>query len=105
MNTNKDDIYLISDSNLIKKFIVSKFNRIKTDYNEIIHLSLREKTKNLNNIKYTLHDLYLLLYCKKLFSFTIYQHGSGFVKWIATLYNKPYIQHTININKPNMIYM
>jgi len=91
--------YLISDSIHIKKRISNIFKDIKYDNNESIHLSLNDGNQ-LNDstdlIKYTMQDLYLLLYCNQITSITIYSHGSGFIKWLSILHNKQCIQYILN---------
>lgn len=91
--------YLMSDSLYIKKMISHNINNIKYDNNDSVHLSLTNfnDDNNINLIKYTMQDLYLVLYCKKIISITIYHHGSGFIKWMSTLFNKPYIQYILEI--------
>jgi hypothetical protein len=91
--------YLISDSLYVKKIISDNVNNIKYDNNNSVHLSLTkfDDNNNVDLIKYTIQDLYLLLYCKQIISITIYRHGSGFIKWMSTLFNKPYIQYILEI--------
>ena len=91
--------YLMSDSLYIKKMISDNVNNIKYDDNSSVHLSLTnfDNNNNIDLIKYTMQDLYLLLYCKQIISITIYRHGSGFIKWVSTLFNKPFIQYILEI--------
>jgi hypothetical protein len=79
--------------------ISDNVNNIKYDNNNSVHLSLTKfnDNNNVDLIKYTMQDLYLLLYCKQIISITIYRHGSGFIKWMSTLFNKPYMQYILEI--------
>jgi hypothetical protein len=96
--------YLISDSIYIKRIISNIFKDIKYDNNESVHLSLSNSTNN-DLIKYTMQDLYLLLYCKQVISITIYSHGSGFIKWLSTLHNKHFIQYILNGDNAKLKFM
>lgn len=100
--------YLISDSIHIKRFISSFFKDIKYDNTESIHLSLNpDNNMVVSNdlIKYTMQDLYLILYSNQIISITIYSHGSGFIKWLSNLYNKNYIQYILNSKNSRLKFM
>jgi hypothetical protein len=36
-----------------------------------------------------------MTYSKYIYSFSVYDHGSGFSKWCATTYNIPYICYSL----------
>ena len=42
-------------------------------------------------VKNTLIDFYLLSQSKSIFSYSAYQHGSGFSYWCAKTFNIPYV--------------
>ena len=89
-----DDIFLISSSNYIKSIIIKKFPKIKTIFNEITHIA----DKNLNNksnLLNTLKDFYIMSHSNKIYSFSVYHHGSGFSKWCSVTYNIPYVCYKI----------
>lgn len=89
---NKDDskdYLLISDNNIIKKYIKSKNPFIKTFFCDIVHTN-NCSNKTIDSLQNTMIDFYLFAYATKIFSYSIYAHGSGFSKWCAETYNIPY---------------
>jgi hypothetical protein len=91
LNIEDDNNYLLlSDSMVIKNILSKKYSKLKTIENEIIHTN-----KNDDRIKNTLLDFYLMSNSKKIISFSIYPHGSGFSKWCATTYEIPYICYSL----------
>jgi len=91
LNIEDDNNYLLlSDSMVIKNILSKKYSKLKTIENEIIHTN-----KNDDRIKNTLLDFYLMSNSKKIISFSIYPHGSGFSKWCATTYEIPYICYAL----------
>ena len=88
---NIDDNYLlIADSNDVKKIIQIYFPNFKTLMNPITHFGEgvvleEEKVKN------TMIDFYLLSHSKSIFSYSVYEHGSGFSYWCAKTFNIPYV--------------
>jgi hypothetical protein len=91
----KDEKYLlIADNNEIKILLKKYFPNMKILLKEITHLGegvLLEEEK----VKNTLIDFYMLSFSKKIFSFTCYDHGSGFSYWCAITYNIPHIAKLI----------
>lgn len=85
---NDNNFLLISDSVLIKNKLSKKYVKIKTIETEAIHTC---QANDIDKIKYTLFDFYLMSTSKKIISFSIYPHGSGFSKWCATTYEIPYV--------------
>jgi hypothetical protein len=87
-NNYSKNYLLIADNNEIKQFLVKMFPNIKTLYKEITHLG--EDANNLDKIKNTMLDFYLIANSNYIYSFTSYLHGSGFSLWSATTYGIPY---------------
>jgi hypothetical protein len=80
---------LISDNLNVKYLITMKYPFLKTLFKEVTHLGegvIQEDEK----IKNTLLDFYLLSQSNSIFSFSCYEHGSGFSQWCAETYNIPY---------------
>jgi hypothetical protein len=80
---------LISDNLNVKYLITKKYPFLKSIFKEITHLGegvVQEDEK----IKNTLLDFYLLSLSNSIFSFSCYEHGSGFSQWCAETYNIPY---------------
>ena len=92
MRNGMDNIsYLvIADNNLIKIALKKIFPDFKILVKEITHFGegilLEEE-----NVKNSLIDFYLLAFSKRIFSYSCYEHGSGFSSWCAKTYNIPYI--------------
>jgi len=86
----EDNYLLIADSNDVKKIIHKFFPNFKTLVKPITHFGEgvvleEEKVKN------TLVDFYLLSQSKSIFSYSAYEHGSGFSYWCAKTFNIPYV--------------
>ena len=91
---NLDIEYLIiSDNNLIKhlveKFLCVKHKNIKMLYNYITHVG-ETKVLDLQRVKNTLLDFYLLANSFSIYSISVYLHGSGFSFWCAKTYDIPH---------------
>ena len=90
-DTDRNNKYLlIADSNYVKKIIQKYFPNFKTLMNPITHFGegivlQEEKVKN------TLIDFYLLSHSNSIFSYSAYEHGSGFSYWCAKTFNIPYV--------------
>ena len=90
-DVNRDNNYLLmTDTNDVKKIIHKYFPNFKTLMNPITHFGEgvvleEEKVKN------TLIDFYLLSHSKSIFSYSAYEHGSGFSYWCAKTFNIPYV--------------
>lgn len=84
------DFLLMSDNTNIKKDINLRFNKVKYIDNDITHMGEGQKLE-FDKIKNTLLDFYLMSYSSKIYSFTVYTHGSGFAQWCAITYNIPYL--------------
>ena len=87
---SENNYLLIADSNDVKKIIQKYFPNFKTLMNPITHFGegvILEEEK----VKNTLIDFYLLSQSKSIFSYSAYQHGSGFSYWCAKTFNIPYV--------------
>jgi len=90
-DVNRENNYLLmADTNDVKKIIHKYFPNFKTLMNPITHFGEgvvleEEKVKN------TLVDFYLLSQSKSIFSYSAYEHGSGFSYWCAKTFNIPYV--------------
>lgn len=92
-NKYKIDIVLFTSQNIIKNYIIKYLPYIKTHFNPICHTcdynAIDETIIN------TLKDFYIMSYSKAIYSFSVYEHGSGFSQWCAITYNIPYICYSI----------
>ena len=86
---NGNDLLLIADNNEIKYMLYKKFPRIKILYKDITHLG-EGITLEKENVKNTMIDFYLFSNASRIFSFSVYRHGSGFSYWCSKIYNIPY---------------
>jgi hypothetical protein len=86
----KDPIFLIASNNNIKQYIITEMPNIKTIVHEITHIAEPSITNN-ENLKNTLIEFYIMSYSNHIYSFSVYDHGSGFSKWCAITYNIPYV--------------
>ena len=84
-----DDTIILSDSNNISDIISSQYNTIKNTRLEITHTG-EEVIKDINKIKNTIIELYLMCNSKKIILLTTNRHGSGFSLWPALCYNIEY---------------
>jgi len=88
---NENKYLIVSDSISIKKFIKNKYPNVRYLMNEYKH----SINSNIDDIKNTLIDFYLMSFSKSIISYSIYPHGSGFSKWCAITYEIPYICYSI----------
>jgi len=83
---------LISDNNLIKGLIqkyLFQIKNINTLYNSITHVG-ETNILDIEKVKNTMLDFYLLANSGSIYSISVYAHGSGFSYWCAKTYNIPY---------------
>jgi hypothetical protein len=83
------DYLLISDNNIIKKYIISQYPFIKTHFSEITHTAQGDNT-DIIKLENTMIDFYLISYATKIMAFSVYMHGTGFSQWCAETYDIPY---------------
>ena len=88
--TTTDDIFLLCSNNVFKKHIIQQTPNIKTIFSEISHIGESTITTD-DSLINTLIDFYIMSYSNHIYSFSVYEHGSGFSKWCAVMYNIPYI--------------
>lgn len=90
MSEDKNTKYIIiSDNNYIKKIMKHFFPTFTILMNEITHFG-EGTILEMNKIKNTMLDFYIMALSKKIYSFSSYVHGSGFSQWCAETYNVPY---------------
>jgi hypothetical protein len=80
---------LLSDSVKLKEKIIAIFPNIRATLNEIAHsgegVELTEET-----VRNTMMDFYLMAYSGRIYSYSCYDHGTGFSKWCAETFKIPY---------------
>jgi hypothetical protein len=89
-NASKNNVLIIADNNYIKLALKRVFPEFKILLKDITHFGEgivleEEKVKN------SLIDFYLLSFSKSIFSYSCYEHGSGFSYWCAKTYDIPYV--------------
>ncbi len=82
-------ILLMADNNLIKKILASRYKNIVFINNDITHTGEGVKI-NIDKLQNTMLDFYLISRSSKIYSLSVYRHGSGFSRWCAETYNIPY---------------
>lgn len=87
------DIFILSSDNNVKTNIIRHFTQVKILVHNISHTCLNNNDDE--SIINTLKDFYIMSYSRYIYSFSIYEHGSGFSKWCATTYNIPYICYSL----------
>lgn len=83
------NILLLSDNLIIKHILCNKFPQMKTLFLFTAHLGTDTK-KELDGIRDTLLDFYLMSRSLMIYSATVYKHGSGFSYWCAKIFDIPY---------------
>jgi hypothetical protein len=83
-------IVIISDNQMLKIYLKKNVKDINILDNKITHLG-ENQSLNDDNVKDTLLDFYITNNSKKVFSFTKYSHGSGFIQWNCITFNVPYV--------------
>ena len=82
---------IISDNNCIKLIFNNKSN-CYFNITKIEHLGGEHNTnKNIDGIKNTLLDFYLMSYSNFILSMSIYDHISGFSKYCSEIYKIPFV--------------
>jgi len=92
-NQTKIDILILTSQNVVKNYIIKYIPNVKTHFNPICHTS-KSNSSQLTLVN-TLTDFFVMSYSKFIYSFSVYEHGSGFSKWCAITYNIPYICYSI----------
>lgn len=106
---SNNDIVVLSDSNKFKKFLQNKicnknihcihFNSDHCSYNPgfVTNLTIDHNKKS-SNMFYVALDMYLCTLAQKINSYSVYPWGSGFVFWIAKIFNIPIATYIIEDN-------
>jgi hypothetical protein len=87
---NAETYLLLTDSYKLKYVLMKLFPRLKMFFNEITHFGEGVEL-NEEKVKNTLVDFYVMATSKKIYSFSVYDHGTGFSRWCAETYNIPYV--------------
>jgi hypothetical protein len=80
---------LLSDSVKLKEKIINIFPKIRATFKEIAHFGEGVELSD-EAIKNTMMDFYFMTYSGKIFSYSCYDHGTGFSRWCAETFNIPY---------------
>lgn len=91
---HQQHVLLISNSNAMKKLLVSMFPTLKTIIGINGHVC-NEKQMSDDVLIHILSDFYIMSHSSLIYSFSMYEHGSGFSKWCALTYDIPYISYYI----------
>jgi len=86
---------LISDNNVIKLLFKEKYNFIKFQIKELTHSGTFKEYNEMLFIN-TLIDFYLISLSNRINAYSVYEHGTGFSKWCAEIYDIPYVCKFIN---------
>ena len=82
---------IISDNNCVKLIFNNKSN-CHFNITKVEHLGGQHNTnKNMDGIKNTLLDFYLMSYSNFILSMSIYDHISGFSKYCSEIYKIPFV--------------
>ena len=89
---NPEKKYLIISDNNCIKLIFNNINNCHYNFTKIEHLGGEHNTnKNMEGIKNTLLDFYLMSYSNSILSMSIYGHISGFSKYCSEIYKIPFV--------------
>jgi len=89
-NLNINNKYLlISDNEIIKEMIVENYPFIRTLKNKILHTGENFQF-NIEQLRDTMLEFYLMSHSTNIMSFSVYKHGTGFSQWCAETYNIQY---------------
>jgi hypothetical protein len=89
---NPQKNYLIISDNNCVKLIFNNINNCHFNITKVEHLGGQHNTnKNMDGIKNTLLDFYLMSYSNSILSISIYDHISGFSKYCSEIYNIPFV--------------
>lgn len=91
--SKNETIIVLSNSNFIKKIIVSRFPMVKIQFHDIGHVC--DEHVNDSQVINTLVDFYTMSCAKYIVGLSTYMHGSGFSKWCALTFQIPYVCYFI----------
>ncbi len=86
----KTDILLISNNINIKLLLLSKLPTIKSIIHEVGHVADASINDDDSKLINTLKEFFIMSHASNIYSFSVYEHGSGFSKWCAKMYDIPY---------------
>lgn len=89
LSTTDLPVVLIADNHEIKYLLRDIYPNFKMSFKNITHIGQGVQLER-EQIKNTLLDFYLMKQSSHIYSFTCYQHGSGFSYWCSKIYNIPY---------------
>ena len=81
---------VLSDNPEIKRIIGQAFPSIKMLFNKITHFGSGVIQEDLQ-VRNTMVEFNLMSFSSAIFSFSCYEHGSGFSQWCAKTYDVPYV--------------
>ena len=87
--TPQHDYLFLSDSVRLKEKIITVFPKFRATFKEVVHLGEGIELSD-ETIKNTMMDFYFMAYSGKIFSYSCYDHGTGFSRWCAETFNIPY---------------
>jgi hypothetical protein len=91
--TEYENYMIIADNDQLKKILVDKYKFIfkKT---QIVHLGQKTEA-DLDQIRDTLFDFYMMSNATEIVQLSVYSWGSGFSEWCAKIYDLPLRQYKI----------
>ncbi len=89
-NHSENPILVISNSIQLKKLLIANFPNMKTIFHEICHIADSTIINDDSKIINTLKEFFIMSHASNIYSFSVYEHGSGFSKWCAKMYDIPY---------------
>lgn len=87
------EIVLLSSDNRVKTAVQSNCPKIKYLIYPISHVGTKQSSDV--GIINTLKDFYIMSHSSHIYSFSAYDHGSGFSKWCALTYDIPYVCYSM----------
>jgi hypothetical protein len=87
--TPQYEYLLISDNVKLKEKIINIFPKIRATFKEITHFGEGVELSD-EAVKNTLMDFYFMTYSGRIFSYSCYDHGTGFSRWCAETFTIPY---------------
>lgn len=87
------DIVLLSSDNRVKTALQVACPKIKCLIYPISHIGTKQTDDT--GIVNTLKDFYIMSHSLHIYSFSAYDHGSGFSKWCALTYGIPYVCYSM----------
>ena len=85
----KENTILLGDSNAVKNRIIKEIPNLIRINNNISHMG-EGVDVTLETVKNNMIEFNIMSKASSIFSISVYEHGSGFSKWCAEIYNIPY---------------